>query len=82
MICDLCGTDGLIFIHPEEGDGFAVAACICAHGKRWRQPWQLVAWAARQSPPPSKVGALEEFFTDEEIATARTRLEDAPAWPD
>lgn len=81
MICKLCGTDGLIFIHPEEGDGYAVAACICEHGRQWRSPWQLVAWAAQQSPAPAKVGALEEFFTAEEIATARTRVEDAPTWP-
>lgn len=80
--CNWCRGDGLVFIRDVFDDGLApgycVASCTCGHGQKYRVKWQLRAWASQQNPKPEHIGRLEEFFTQAELNTLTTVIDDAP----
>ncbi len=76
--CGICGGAGILLVCYRESRDYDAAACVCPAGRRWRTPWQLQAWASRQTPPPSRVCRLEEIYTDNAIAELPDTVEAAP----
>lgn len=76
--CNWCRGDGLVFIRYQESPGYDVASCTCPKGLAYRVKWQLRAWASRQIEKPEQIGRLEEFFTQQELNTLTTVVDDAP----
>lgn len=66
--CKHCGGKGIVLICYVESNDYDAAACLCEQGKWWRTKYQLKAWAAQQTPPPVRVGRLEDFYTAKAIA--------------
>ncbi len=75
--CALCGGAGIILVCYVESNTYDAAACRCKAGMAYRSQWQLKAWAAQQTPPPVRIGRLEDFYTDKAIAEMVT--EDGPS---
>lgn len=73
--CKHCRGSGLVFIRYTTEPNYDLAACTCQAGQRWRAKFQLRAQAALLVPPPTRIGRLEEFFTEAELATLATRFE-------
>jgi hypothetical protein len=69
--CSLCHQDGLVFIRDLDSGGYIVCVCTCKRGEWWTTKWQLRAFIEALEPPPITGGRLEEFFTEEEIASLR-----------
>lgn len=75
--CKHCGGVGIVLVCYHESQDYDAAACRCKAGQFYRTPWQLKAWAAMQTPPPLRIGRLEEFYTEKALADLET--EDGPS---
>ncbi len=76
-LCKFCGGKGIVLICYVESNDYDAAACQCNHGKLWRVKNQLNVWGRLQTPPPVRVGRLEDFYTDKAISELQT--EDGPS---
>lgn len=72
MSCPLCDNKGIVLICYRQSRDYDAAACVCKKGLYWRTKDQLKAWAALQSPKPSRIGGLEDFYTEAAIEELRT----------
>jgi len=75
--CNTCGDVGIVLICYHKSQDYDAAACRCPAGRFFRTRWQLKAWAAQQTPPPVRIGRLEEFYTERALAVLET--EDGPS---
>ena len=76
MTCTVCGDKGILRLkyHGGEPDEFAI--CQCAAGQAWRCEqnghrrtyplWHV--WAAREQVEHERIGLIEEFFENSELA--------------
>jgi hypothetical protein len=67
--CKTCNQDGLLFVREPVEGWYAVLACPCPCGAKWRVKWQLRAYVETLEPKPAWFGRLEDFFDAKEIAT-------------
>ncbi len=72
MKCPLCDNRGIVLICYRQDRCYDAAACVCRRGRPWRTTDQLKAWAALQLPKPSRIGGLEDFYTEAAIEELRT----------
>jgi hypothetical protein len=72
MTCPLCGNKGIVLLCYRESKDYDAMACTCKKGLYWRTRDQLKAWAANQTPKPSRIGGLEDFYTEKAIEELRT----------
>lgn len=76
MTCPHCADKGIIRMKFHSGEEDQFALCLCAAGQAWRNTqnagrttyplWHV--WAAREQVPHERIGLIEEWNDEAELA--------------